>query len=173
MENSLVYIIKGLDNPLLRTLTDALADHLESPATASEEEVLRIVESAGVLMIPRPEYDISDFDANELLYTLRSLVNGEEQSWAQLLQALNDSHSANYSRIKAVSPFAGDVLMFFEGSNTNVHLRPEFEERVSTEPMAHADTHEFPGNTYMVALPHEVFAQARFVDVVDEIPATV
>lgn len=173
MENALVYIVKGLENPLLRTLTDALADHLEKPSTAGEVEVLRIAESAGVLMIPRPEYDISDFDADELAYVLRSLVNGDEQAWAQLLSALSNSHSANYSRIKAVSPFAGNVLMFFESSNNDVHLRPEFEERVSTELLALADAHDFPGNSYMVALPHEVFEKAKFVDVVDDIPATV
>lgn len=179
MESSLVYIIRGLPGTLDRSVTEALAQHLEdrreSPGKSSGERLLQQLAAAAALMIPLPEYELSDFEPSEIYSTLDLLTAGDEPLWMQLLDALNDSASPHYGRLKVLSPFeAEDTYLGFSDVDGNpAKIRLDLEPGLGAELLNRSGANIFPGNSFGVIITKECLSKMVFVPAVNDVPATV
>lgn len=173
MESQLVYIIRGLPKPLDHSVVEALRVYLVEKTSFKLGVLMERLEAASTLMIPRKEYDIYDFDSQEIDIALSQLLAGDEIIWAQLLDALNDSRSPDFEDFKEVSPFRGQHLMFFDIADDPANMTLDLDVSAAREILGCCDVHDFPGNSGMIVLSDEDFKRMRFVDCVDNIPATI
>lgn len=175
MESNLVRIIRGLPQRFEDSVLLILVETLEAIRRGSDvgwERFLDQLEAAAKLMIPLPDFDVSDFIAEDIMAELEQLLEGDAELWGQLLHALDDRHSGLFARLKALTPFASDYLMFLDVSGSTATLRAELDDTLADEFLRRADAHNFPGNCYVVVVPPEALSLMRFVGAVDDLPTT-
>jgi hypothetical protein len=166
----LVYIIRGLPHPLDKSIVEALADYLKGRSNL--DPLMEKLKHASDVMIPMPEYDITDFDDEELQNSVQLLQAGDEHVWGQLLHALDDKHSPHWKELKELSPYKDDYLMFLDASFGAAAMEADLDDALAAEFQRRADMHDCPGNQYLVRVPPEALELMSFVSAIDDLPAT-
>src|SRR3546814_6488384 len=90
---------------------------------------------------------------------MEALAERDERAWVRLLLIAADFPDIA-QRIRALSPFAGKVLMLADYGLGFVHFRGDFESAVAEKVLA-AGGVPYAGEDYVIVLSKEAFAEAR------------